>query len=156
MSCTYLRIRTKKYEKYFFCKKLNTEIELTKCKTCKEKEYKEIKPMKCKKHDRTKATAIQKYVKEAVWYRDKRRCIFCGKLVTMFNANAHLVPRSSGGRGIEENMFTACDFCHGEQDNGLNTKEYEERAENYLKGIYGSSWNKENLIYKKYERKENL
>lgn len=156
MSCTYLRIRSKNYRKYYFCTLHKQETNLDKCKYCIEKAYKKTKPMKCKKHDRTKATAIQKYVKEFVWYRDKRRCIFCGKLVPIFNANAHFIPRSSGGKGIEENMFTACDFCHNEQDNGLNTKEYDKKAENYLKGIYGSKWNKESLIYKKYERKENL
>lgn len=154
MSCTYLRKRTKKYDKYFFCKIQNKEIEVEQCKSCNNKKYKKSKVMKCKKHTRTKATQIQKYVKEIVWYRDKRRCIFCGKLVPIFNANAHFIPRSSGGRGIEENMFTACDSCHDKQDNGLNTKEYDERAEKYLKSIYGASWNKENLIYKKYERKE--
>lgn len=52
--------------------------------------------------------------------------------------------------GIEENIFTACDKCHFEQDNGLNSKEYTGRAENYLKGIYGRNWDKSKLVYKKY------
>lgn len=52
--------------------------------------------------------------------------------------------------GIEENVFTACENDHIEQDNGLRSKEYTERAENYLKGIYGANWSKEKLIYKKY------
>lgn len=155
MSCTYLRIRTKNYKKYFFCTLCKHETNIEICKCCIEKAYKKAKPMKCKKHSRTKATAIQKNVKEAVWYRDRFRCIFCHTPVPMFNANAHFIPRSRGGKGIEENMFTACDFCHREQDNGLNTEYYNEIAEKHLKSIYGSTWKKENLIYEKYERKEN-
>lgn len=156
MSCTYLRIRSKDYQKYYFCKKNNKKIEIQDCKNCEEKAYKKNKSMRCKKHNRTKATQIQKYVKEIVWYRDKRRCIFCNKLVPIFNANAHFIPRSAGGRGIEENMFTACDFCHNEQDNGLNTKAYDLKVENYLRSIYGPNWNKEKLIYNKYKRKEEM
>lgn len=54
-----------------------------------------------------------------------------------------------GGLGIEENIFTACDNCHREQDNGLNTKEFDRKAKRYLKGIYKTKWKIENLIYKK-------
>ena len=111
MSCKHLKIRTKDYNKYFFCKVKNKSIDLEQCRICELKEYKTAKPIKGKKHNRTKATEIQKLVKEMVWYRDKRRCIFCNRLVPIFNANAHFIPRSAGGKGIEENMFTACDFC---------------------------------------------
>lgn len=106
--------------------------------------------IKGKKHKQTKATSISKKVKEAVWERDGRRCIFCNKLVCFENANAHFIPRSAGGLGIEENVFTACDDCHREQDNGLNTEEYDQKAESYLKSIYGPAWDKSKLIYKKY------
>lgn len=54
------------------------------------------------------------------------------------------------GLGIEENIFTACGRCHNEQDNGLRTKYYDNIAEEYLKSKY-PNWNKENLIYKKYD-----
>lgn len=156
MSCTYLRIRSKKYEKYCFCKKKKAVIDIQNCKECNLKQYKKQKTMKCKKHTRTKATAIQKNVKDVVWERDKHRCIFCKKIVPKRCANAHFIPRSAGGRGIEENIFTACDFCHPEQDNGLNTEQYDLEAEQYLKSIYGSSWNKEKLIYNKYTREEEM
>lgn len=55
----------------------------------------------------------------------------------------------SGGLGIEENIFTACPKCHTEQDNGLNSLEYEQKVERYLRSKY-PNWNKSNLIYKKY------
>lgn len=106
--------------------------------------------IKGKKHKQTKEKEIPKKVKETVWKRDKHKCIFCGKLVDVFYANAHFIPRSAGGLGIEENIFTACEDCHREQDNGKNTKEYDKKAEKHLKRIYGANWDKSKLIYKKY------
>lgn len=106
--------------------------------------------IKGKKHKQTKEKEIPKKVKEAVWKRDKHKCIFCKKQVDVFYANAHFIPRSAGGLGIEENIFTACEDCHREQDNGMNTKFYDKKIEKHLKSIYGANWNKKNLIYKKY------
>ena len=108
------------------------------------------KYIKGKKHRQTKEKEIPKKVKKAVWERDNHKCIFCGKLVDVFYANAHFIPRSAGGLGIEENIFTSCEDCHREQDNGNNTKLYDQVAEKHLKQIYGANWNKKNLIYKKY------
>ena len=104
-----------------------------------------------KKHRQTKETEIPQKVKEAVWERDWHRCIFCNKVVSKSHACCHLIPRSAGGRGIEENIFTACADCHREQDNGKNTKKYTQEAKKYLKSIYGSKWKLSNLVYKKYE-----
>ena len=52
--------------------------------------------IKGKKHKQTKEKEIPKKVKEAVWKRDKHKCIFCGKQVDIFFANAHFIPRSAG------------------------------------------------------------
>lgn len=149
MSCKYERIRMKHYISYFYCTFLKKNITYEDCYNCENKSYKLIKPIKGKKHKQTKATSIQKSVKEIVWERDNHKCIFCKNPVDMFYANAHFIPRSSGGLGIPENIFTACETCHREQDNGLNTKEYDKIAEHYLKSIYGGRWNKEKLIYRK-------
>lgn len=54
------------------------------------------------------------------------------------------------GLGIEENIFTACENCHREQDNGKDSKVYDERAKIHLKGIYGANWDIKKLVYKKY------
>ena len=114
------------------------------------KKEKALTRIKGKKHKQTKATEISKEVKRIVWERDKKKCIFCHNSVDVFYANAHFIPRSAGGLGIPKNIFTACENCHREQDNGLNTKEYDKKAKKYLKGIYGDSWSKDKLIYKKY------
>ena len=99
---------------------------------------------------RSNACDIKPKVKEIVWNRDKQKCIYCGKYVPKTCANAHFVKRISGGLGIEENIVTLCPKCHFEEDFGQDTKLYEDYIENYLKDIYGASWNKENLIYKKW------
>lgn len=125
-------------------------IEYEDCHDCQNKEYKQYKKQKSKKHKRTIATDIQKGVKELVWKRDGYKCIFCHKKVPMFNANAHFIPRSQGGLGIEENIFTACENCHDQQDNGLHSLQMEQYVETYLKSKY-QNWNKKDLIYKKYK-----
>lgn len=51
--------------------------------------------------------------------------------------------------GIEENIFTACNDCHKEHDEGENQLAMQEKSKNYLSSKY-VDWNIENLIYKKY------
>lgn len=104
---------------------------------------------KKKKSERTKATDINMNLKKVVWERDEHKCIFCGKIVPVNCANAHYIKRSQGGLGIEENIFTACLECHNEQDNGKNTKIYNQKIKRYLKTKYGRNWKEENLTYKK-------
>lgn len=151
MNCKNLKIRSKKYKKYFYCSLCKQEIDTQKCEECGFREYKQVKKIKGKKHKQTKATEIPKKVKVQVWERDLHKCILCGKLVSWNLANAHFIPRSAGGLGIVENIFTACEDCHREQDNGLNSKLYTDKVENYLKGIYGENWTKDKLVYSKYK-----
>ena len=113
--------------------------------------FKIPKPTQKRRKKRKDLTDIPTKVKTIVWERDSHKCIFCGKVVPKFYANAHFIPRSAGGLGIPENIFTACENCHREQDNGLNTKLYDKIAENHLKSIYGASWDKSKLIYKKWK-----
>lgn len=148
MNCINLKIRTKQYKRYIYCSFLKKEIEYCECINCDNKTYKKANTIKGKKHKRTKFTDIDKKTKMEVWQRDKGKCIFCDCKVEWNFANAHYIPRSHGGLGIEENIFTACAKCHNEQDNGLNSKEYTEKAKYYLKSKY-KNWNEQNLIYKK-------
>lgn len=151
-ACKYQTVRSKKYEKYFFCRnpEINSIIKYGDCVNCKLKEYKTKNPIPNKKKRRTIATGIPKSVKKIVWERDKHQCVLCGKYVPLECACCHFIPRSQGGLGIPENIFTACNDCHNKQDNGLNTLELELKIEKYLKEYYGIQWNKSNLIYKKY------
>lgn len=99
------------------------------------------------KSKRSRACDIPMSVKKAVWERDEHRCIVCGNLSAM--PNAHYIPRSQGGLGIEQNVVTLCLDCHFKYDNTVERPIYREYIKNYLKGKYGAEWNEENLVYKK-------
>ena len=97
-------------------------------------------------------TDIPIKVKEAVFERDKRRCIYCHKNNGI--PNAHYIRRSQGGLGIEQNIVTLCPDCHKQYDNGNKREELEEYIGEYLKFKYGQNWSKEKLIYNKKKRGE--
>ena len=99
-------------------------------------------------HKITKACDIPPKVKEAVWERDKHLCIICGSPYAM--PNAHFIPRSHGGLGIEENIFTACQECHDRYDKSIERKDIAAFIEKYMVKKY-PCWNKEMLVYRKYE-----
>ena len=96
----------------------------------------------------TKATQISPSVKWAVWYRDNGECVLCGKPVDVYHANAHIVRRSQGGKGVEQNIFTACDECHRKHDEGRDAKNMQAEVIKYIRGLY-PDWSKEKVIYKK-------
>ena len=77
--------------------------------------------------------------------RDGGRCVFCGR---QGFPNAHYIPRSHGGLGIEENILTACVECHRRFDSTTDRKIYLDAARRYLSGCY-EGWNEEELVYRK-------
>lgn len=95
---------------------------------------------------RTIACSITPEVREKVEERDNYSCIFCGRAG---RGEAHLVNRSQGGLGIEQNIVTVCRECHREMDNGKHTQIYRDKAEAYLKSIY-PDWNRSQLVYNKW------
>lgn len=104
------------------------------------------------KSKRSKATDIPMVVKKRVWERDGGKCVICGNTVNVM-PNAHFIPRSKGGLGIEQNIVTLCtnftpNKCHHMYDNSTKREEYGIIIEEYLKNIY-PNWNKEDLVYKK-------
>lgn len=100
------------------------------------------------KSKRARALDISPKVKKAVWERDGERCIFCGDHRAM--PNAHIVPRSQGGLGIEKNVVTACIGCHYDMDHTDKRKEMLQKGKDYLRGIY-PDWSEEEVTYKKGE-----
>ena len=69
--------------------------------------------------------------------------------------NAHYIPRSKGGLGIEENIVTLCteftlNKCHRKYDFGNKDerKKIGNIIKNYLQSKY-DNWNEEQLYYKK-------
>lgn len=100
------------------------------------------------KSKRSKACDIPQKIKKIVWERDGERCIICGSRIAM--PNAHYIPRSKGGLGIEQNIVTLCQSCHYSYDfGGGETRENLGKSiEKYLIKKY-PDWNKENLIFRR-------
>ena len=82
---------------------------------------------------RTKALAISPDVSKAVYDRDGGKCVLCGK---QGNPNAHYIPRSQSGMGIEQNIVTLCWLCHTDYDNSTLRSEYGARIREYLDFCY--------------------
>lgn len=97
------------------------------------------------KSRRAKACDFSAAVKQAIYARDKGLCVLCGKPGL---PNAHFIPRSHNGLGIEENGITLCPACHHRYDNTADRKALRLRLESYLKSKY-EDWNEENLYYRK-------
>lgn len=55
------------------------------------------------KSKRSQATDIPKSVKDNVWERNGRMCIFCGSPFAF--PEAHIYSRSQGGRGVEKTLL---------------------------------------------------
>lgn len=147
--CKYLRFRSYKNVKYFFCAKRKRSILKSECVTCLDKEHKKIRKMKTRSSKRAKACDISTRVKALVWQRDNGRCIICGKSGL---PNSHYIKRSHGGLGIEENIVCMCMSCHNSYDNGKDkilVNSIREMTRDYLKNYYGEKWNEEDLVYRK-------
>lgn len=153
MNCKYYRIRTKKGVRYKYCI-LNKEIIQDDCYNCINKEYKEVKYKKklstfhVHKHKSTKATEIPMKVKKIVWERDGYACIYCGKYVDVYYANSHYIKRSHLGKGIEQNVVTACPTCHDKYDFKDFDGEMKNYTREYLSRLY-DGWNENDLVYRK-------
>ena len=98
-------------------------------------------------HRWTKATQIPPAVKRTVEERDNHCCIFCKSPYAA--GEAHYVPRSKGGRGIEQNILTVCRECHRKLDDAGN-KWMHDYARDYLMQHY-QGWDEDKLIYRKFE-----
>ena len=95
-----------------------------------------------------KACDISQAVKKRVWERDNQRCIICGNTQAM--PNAHFIPRSKGGLGVEKNIVTLCIKCHRAFDQTTQRPIYYEYIKKYLKSKY-DDWCEDDLIFKRYK-----
>ena len=106
------------------------------------------------KSKKAQATDISMSVKQKVWERDEGRCVVCGSHTAM--PNAHYIPRSKGGLGIEENVITLCtsiteNHCHERFDKG--TQKEREQIRKIIKGYLEErypNWDETKLVYKKW------
>ncbi|MCR4746791.1 MAG: hypothetical protein K5894_16365 [Lachnospiraceae bacterium] len=94
-----------------------------------------------------------------IYERQRGQCLFCLMGYEMDGAEPyelslhemmHVVPRSHGGLGIEQNGILGCIYHHRMLDNGSNGKRQEmlEICREYLKRAY-PGYDFGNVIYKK-------
>lgn len=95
--------------------------------------------------ERTRACGINKAVKEAVYKRDRGHCILCGKPGL---PEAHYIPRSRGGLGIEQNIVTLCRPCHDKLDQSTQRGALLERVKQHL-DLWYPGFSDIDRIYKK-------
>ena len=99
---------------------------------------------------RTRATAISKRTKEAVFERDGGKCVLCGRWAYPSWSSAHFIRRSHGGLGIEKNILTLCPSCHRAFDEGVDKAKLRAILSEYLSECY-DDWSESDLIYRKGE-----
>ena len=107
-------------------------------------------------HKQTRASAIPARVKAAVALRDSANgpatCIICG---APGGPHCHVVRRSQGGMGIEQNIVTLCGPFHYAFDEGIGMERlrplgFQTRADvsryivEYLNGFY-PNWTRESV-----------
>ena len=99
------------------------------------------------KSKRSKACDISRAVKEAVWERDLHKCVLCGNPNAM--PNAHIVPRSKGGMGVEPNIVTLCLDCHRRLDQTIERPNLLIALEHYIDIKY-PEYDKSQRYYNKW------
>lgn len=98
-------------------------------------------------HKRTKALAISKAVKSAVYARDGGCCVLCGSPYGL--PEAHYISRAHSGLGVEQNIVTLCRDCHRRYDQSSERAEIREELREYLKKKY-PDWDESKLVYDKW------
>ena len=94
---------------------------------------------------RTKALAISQTVKATVYRRDRGMCILCGRAGL---PEAHYIPCSQGGLGIEQNIVTLCRTCHNKLDQTTQREELLARVKEHL-DLWYPDFSDTDRIYKK-------
>lgn len=111
-----------------------------------------------KRSKRSRATEFTAKAREAIYERDGRQCIFCAMGYRMDEAPLyeqgiiecmHYIPKSQGGRGIEQNGALGCKAHHTMFDNGKYRHEMGEIFGKYLSDHY-YAWSRADLIYDKW------
>lgn len=110
-------------------------------------------------HKRTKQLRFSKLTIQKIFNRDED-CVFCKMGYSTEGAHTfdlttfdpmHIVNKSQGGLGIEENGAKGCRFHHNLLDNGNKglRQQMQQDLETYMKSYY-HDWNKSKLIYSKH------
>lgn len=108
---------------------------------------------------RSKACEFSASVRKKIYARQKGQCLFCLMKYEMDNVEffelqfheiMHVVPRSHGGLGIEQNGVLGCTYHHRLMDNGNKglRDEMLEICREYLRRVY-PDFDFSQVVYKK-------
>lgn len=115
MKCRNLRIRSKKYKRYYYCMAIKKEINLVDCNNCRDKQYKKYKKMKKKT---TKLKRLEDK-RTSIITDDMQRCFLCQRELTRDELNSlsnkHEIFFGTGNR-IQSMKYglvvPLCNNCH--------------------------------------------
>lgn len=106
--CKYFRVRSKKYQKYFYCLKLKKKIDVEKCSTCEYKDYKIQKKLK------TRSKKINKLERNrtSILTNDEEHCFLCNRKIKQVNRHEIFFGRNRK-QSMEYGLVVyLCDDCH--------------------------------------------
>ena len=89
MSCKELKVRSKKYRKYYYCNRKKCEIDVNECSKCEYKQYKKVKSIK---RVSKKRKTVSEKTYEIVFKRCGGKCAICG--TTQYLEYHHIEFRS--------------------------------------------------------------
>ncbi len=117
MNCKFFKIRSKKYQRYYFCGKKKEEVTLEECKLCGEKEFKNYRRMSIK----SKKLAKLENNRFSILQGDTSTCFLCGRKMKLDKHEAF------GGANRQKSMkwgliFYLCRKCHRRADLDLEIK----------------------------------
>lgn len=109
----------------------------------------------------TRAKQFDQKTQMKIWNRDVARCVLCAAGYHMEEATdplmlqirdiMHIVPKSQGGLGIEQNGVVGCRFHHHMMDNGKDGRREEmlEICREHLRACY-PDFDETQVVYDKW------
>ena len=106
--CKHFRIRSEKYQKYFYCLQLKKRINVEKCSTCEFKDYKTQKKWKNKSKKLNKLERSR----TSILTNDMKHCFLCNRILEHINRHEIFFGRNRL-KSMEYGLVVyLCDDCH--------------------------------------------
>lgn len=106
--CKHFRIRSEKYQKYFYCLQLKKRINVEKCSTCEFKDYKTQKKWKNKSKKLNKLERSR----TSILTNDMKHCFLCNRILEHINRREIFFGRNRL-KSMEYGLVVyLCDDCH--------------------------------------------
>lgn len=138
MNCIHLKIRTKQYEKYIYCKQKRKKIIFKDCINCKHKEFKQVKELK-KKSNKLKQLEAKRY---SILTNNLNICYICHK------RRKDDIHEIFGGSNRQISMkygltIPTCRECHSDWD---TDKELRKRIQEEAKQKFYKLYSEEKFL----------